>query len=59
MLEEAWHKVERLVDQPQAIEHHRFDGFTYREIAHFRVLVGDAVDNVAHTKFVKHASHKP
>ena len=59
MLEEARHEVERLVDKPQAIEHHRFDGFPHREVAHFRVLVGGLVDDVTNTEFVKHASHKP
>src|SRR5262252_7499189 len=39
VLEEARHEVERLIDQPQAIEYHRFDSFTHCEVAHFWVLV--------------------
>src|ERR671933_2153472 len=58
VLEEARYEVKRLVDKPQAIEHHRFDGFPHREVAHFRILVGGLVDNIANTEFIKHASHK-
>ena len=43
----------------QEIEHHRFDSFTYREVAHFRVVVSGLVDDVANTEFCKHASYKP
>ena len=37
MMEESGDEVERLIDTPQAIEHHRFDGFPHGEVAHFRV----------------------
>jgi len=48
-----------LVNKFQTIEHHRFDSFTYREVAHFRVVVSGLVDDVAKTEFCKHASYKP
>ena len=47
VLEEPGDEVERMVDKSQAIEHHRFDGFTYGEVAHFRVLLRRFVNNVA------------
>jgi hypothetical protein len=55
MLQAPGDAVERLVDQPQAIEHHRFDGFPDGEVSHFRVLLRRFVYDVAYTKFVKHA----
>jgi hypothetical protein len=47
-----------LVDKLQAIEHHRFDGFTEGEVSHFRVLVRGLVEDNAYAEFVEHASHK-
>ena len=58
MLEEPGDQVERLIDTPQAIEHHRFDRFTRREVPLFRVLLSGVVDHVANPQFVEHASHK-
>jgi hypothetical protein len=51
-------QVESLIDKPQAIEHYGFDGFTHSEVAHFRVLGGRLIDDLAHTEFVEHASDK-
>jgi hypothetical protein len=47
-----------LIDKPQAIQHHRFDGLTHREVSHFRVLVGRLIEDVANGEFVEHASDK-
>jgi hypothetical protein len=47
-----------VIDKPQAIEHHRFDGFSHREVPHFWVLVGGVVEDGANAEFVKHASNK-
>jgi hypothetical protein len=47
-----------LIDTPQSIEHHRFDGFTYGEVPQFRVLWRGVVDDVANADFVEHASDK-
>jgi len=58
MVEESGDQVEGLIDTPQAIEHHGFDGFTHGEVAHFRVLLGRLIDDLAHAQFVEHASDK-
>jgi hypothetical protein len=58
MMEESGDKVERLIDTPQAIEHHRFDGFPHGAVSHLRVLARGLVNDVANAKFVEHASHK-
>jgi hypothetical protein len=47
-----------LVDKPQAIEHHRFDGFPHSQVAHFGVLLGRVIEDVADAEFVKHARDK-
>jgi hypothetical protein len=47
-----------LIDKPQAIEHHRFDGLPDGEVPHFRVVVGGAVENVANAEFLEHARDK-
>jgi hypothetical protein len=57
-LEKPRDEVERLSAKPQAVEYHRFHGFTYREVPHFRVVVGGVVENVANAEFVEHASDK-
>ena len=59
IVEESGNQRERLIDKPQAIEHHGFDRLTYREVAHFRVVVSGLVDDVAKTESCKHASYKP
>jgi glutamate mutase epsilon subunit len=58
MMEASGDQVEGLIDTPQAIEHHRVDGFPYGEVSHVRVLVRRLVNDVANAKFVEHASHK-
>jgi len=58
MVEESGDQVEDLIDTPQTIEHHGFDGFTHREVAHFRVVWGRLIDDLAPTEFVEHASDK-
>ena len=58
ILAEPRDEGERLIDKPQAIEHHRFDGFTHGEVPHFRVLLGRAIEDVANAEFVEHASDK-
>jgi hypothetical protein len=47
-----------LVDKPQAIEHHGFDGLSHREVPHFRVVVGGVIEDVANAEFIEHASDK-
>jgi hypothetical protein len=47
-----------LIDTPQAIAHHRFDGFPHGEVAHFRVVLGRLSEDVAKAEFVEHASNK-
>ena len=58
MLEEPRDEGERVMEKPQAIAHHRFDGFTPGEVPHFRVLLGRAIEDVAKAEFVAHASAK-
>jgi hypothetical protein len=58
ILKKPGDKVERLIDSPQAIEHHRFDGFPDSEVPHFRILVGGVIEDVANAEFVEHASDK-
>jgi hypothetical protein len=55
MLEEPGDEGERVLDKSQAIEPHGFDRFPDGEVAHFRVLLGRFVNDIAHAKFVKHA----
>jgi hypothetical protein len=57
-LEKPGDEVERLINKPQAIEPHRFDGFTHGEVPQFRVLVRGSVDDGAQAAGVEHASHK-
>jgi hypothetical protein len=58
-VEKARHEVERVVDKPQAIEHHGFDSFPHGEIPQFRILVGGVIEDVANAEFVKHPRDKP
>jgi hypothetical protein len=58
ILEEPRDEGARLIDKPQAIEPHRFDGFTHGEVPHFRVLLGRTIEDVAKAEFVEHASNK-
>ena len=58
MLEEPGDEGEGLVEKPQAIEHHRFDGLTRGEVPHFRVLLGRSIDDVANAELVEHTSDK-
>jgi hypothetical protein len=58
ILEEPGDEGEGLVDKPQAIEPHRFDGLTRGEVPHFRVVLGRAIDDVANAELVEHASDK-
>jgi hypothetical protein len=55
-LEEPVDQGERLIDKPQAIEHHRVDRFTNHDVPLFRVLLGRLVNNVAHSKFTQVAT---
>jgi len=55
MREEPGDEGERLIDTSQAIEPHGFDRFPDGEAAHFRVLLGRLVNDIATAKFVKHA----
>jgi hypothetical protein len=57
-VEASGDQVEGLIDTPQTIEHHGFDGFTDSEVAHCRVLLGRLIEDLAHTEFVEHASDK-
>ena len=59
MLEEPGDEREGVVDTPQAIEPHRFDGFTHGEITPCRMLVGGLIEDVAHAECVTHARDKP
>jgi hypothetical protein len=58
ILEESGAQVEGLIDPPQAIEHHGFDGFTHGEGAHCRGLLGRVIAELAHAECVEHASNK-
>ena len=58
ILEEPRDEGARLIDKPQAIEPHRFDGFTHGEVPHFRVLLGGLVDDVANAEFFKHTCNE-
>jgi len=58
ILEKPGDAVERLIDTPQAMEHHRVDGFPEGQVPLFRVLVGGMVENVAHAECVEHTSDK-
>jgi hypothetical protein len=58
MLEEPGDEVEGLIDTPQAIQHHRFDGLTHREVPQFRVVVGRLIEDVANGECVEHARDK-
>ena len=44
-----------MIDTSQSIQYHRLDGFTRREIAYFRVLVGSLVNDIANAEFIEHA----
>jgi integrase len=55
MLEAPGDEIERLVDTPQAIEHHRVDGFPDGEVSQFRVLWCRLVYDVAHAKLINQA----
>ena len=50
-------EVERLMNTPQASEHHGFDGFPDREVPPGRVLMRGSVEDVAQAEFVEHARH--
>jgi hypothetical protein len=58
LLKDAGPQVERLIDQPQALEHQRVDRLPDREVPPLRVLLGGLVNDVAKAEFVEHASHK-
>jgi hypothetical protein len=58
ILEEPRDKVEGVIHKPQTIEHHGFDGFTYCEVPHFRILLGCSINDVPDAEFVEHASDK-
>jgi hypothetical protein len=58
MLEKSGDEVERLMDTPQAIEHHRVDGFSEGEVPLFRVLLGGLVEDVANAECVEHTRDK-
>lgn len=58
ILKESGDQGKRLVDKPQAIEHHRFDRLPYCEITHCWILVGGLIEDVANAEFIEHASNK-
>ena len=58
IVKEPGNQGERLVDTPQAIAHHRFDGLTDGEVPHCRVLVRRLSEDVANAECVAHASDK-
>jgi hypothetical protein len=58
MLEERGNEGERLLDTPQAIAHHRFDGFPNGQVTHCRVLLGGVIQGVTDAECVEHASDK-
>jgi hypothetical protein len=55
----VWHKVECLIDQPQAIEHHGFARFTHGEVTHFWILLGGVIEDVANAEFFTHTRDQP
>jgi len=46
-----------MIDKSQAIEHHRFDGLTDREVPHCWIVLGRLIEHLAAAKFLEHASH--
>jgi hypothetical protein len=58
ILEKSGDAVEHLIDTPQAIEHHRVDGFPEGEVPLFRVWLGGMVEDVANAEFVEHPRDK-
>ena len=58
ILQEPGDEGERVIDKPQAIEHHRFDGVTHSEVPHVRVVLGRSIEDVTNAEFVEHASDK-
>ena len=58
MLEEPGDEVEGVIDKPQAIEHHCFDGFANGQVAHCRVLVCRVVQDLANAEFINHPGDK-
>ena len=58
MLEEPGDQGERLIDLPQAIQHHRVDRFPHRQVPQVRVVLGRLVNDAANVTFIEHASHK-
>jgi hypothetical protein len=58
MVEASGAPVAGLSAKPQAIEPHGFDGFTHGKVAHFRVLLGRLIADLAHAECVEHARDK-
>jgi hypothetical protein len=58
ILEEHRDQVQGLIHKPQAIKHHRFDGFADGKVSHLRVLMGGVIDDLTNAKFIEHASDK-
>ena len=58
ILEKPGDEVERLMNTPQASEHHGVDGFPDREVPPGRVLMRGSVEDVAQAEFVEPARHK-
>jgi hypothetical protein len=58
MRAEAGAQVARLMDTPQAIQHHRVDRFPHREVPPCGVLWGGLGNHVAKAQGIAHASHK-
>jgi hypothetical protein len=57
ILEKPGDEVERLSDTPQAIEPHRVDRFTSREVPQFRGLLRGLSHDIANAECVKQARH--
>jgi hypothetical protein len=58
MVEESGDPREGVMDQPQAIAHHRLDGFPDGQVSHFRVVSGRLIDDLTHAECVAHSRHK-
>jgi hypothetical protein len=58
MREELGDEVESLVDNPQTIKHHGFDGFPNRAVSHCWILLRCFVSDVANAQFVKHTRNE-
>jgi len=58
IMEEAGDQIKRMIDKPQAIEHHRFDSLLDSEVSHFWGLLGRLIENCTDTEFIEHARNK-